>query len=395
VPIYLIGDLAYACTYFLKFGIRKSKSDKTYLFPVSLICLSHFLSSFTSLEGASNEFFRAFGYCFNSLFLIFLIQKNVTTKKDIVFLLKGFTLAFCFASIYGIVEYFQESNPLLSYKSSLTPEGLDVYEIDPYRGYRISSIFEHPIGAGMNFSLFIFFAAFCLSKKDFHLSMFWGLSISIVVLLCFICVFLTKMRSSILFLLIGAIGFLNFKKPRTFVFLSLLLIVFIIGVIYVPQIQTIFLSLFNSEARNSVGGSSLEMRIEQSNAVFKIFNISPFTGLGERFMDYLSERELIGTYSFESVWFEVACKFGLLGLLATAFLILYSVFYVPLKKSAKELFFISLGYWVVYSFSSTPFFRETFYYLILICILKFRSGLLCVSKKTANTNYKQRSLKNA
>lgn len=373
IPLYLIASIGYLAIHFFQ---KKQCCHFFYLTPIIILCLTHFITSFFSLEGFANEIFRAIGYASNLIGNIYLINCYVNKKDDIVFLLKGLTICYCFVTAYGLIEYFLQYNTILSYKSTLTPEGLWVYSIDIYRGYRLCTVFEHPIGAGMNLSLFVFFSLFCLFVLKLKISKKWRLLILLICIISACEVFLTKMRSCIVFLLIGCIGFLSLKNRKQYLVLALGVFGILIVCLLSEQVQGLFLSLFSGFKSDNVGGSSLSMRLSQMETVIKISKLSPIFGLGERFADFLPSNLIAGGLAFESVWFEVVCKFGFLGTLATLCLILYSCFLLPIKCKSKPLFFISSAYWIVYSLTSVPFFRDSFFYLILIVIVKYSFRLL-------------------
>ena len=154
IPISLIMSFFYVVYYVIK----KSK-NKFSFFPLSIplimLALSRFASCFSSLAGFEDEFSRFIGYGFTSCLEVWLIWNIVNSEKDFDFLLKGLTFIFLFAGVYGLIVFATHTNVIFDYKSSLVENGIDAYNAGDIRGYRLTSIFEHPLGAGMNFAIFI------------------------------------------------------------------------------------------------------------------------------------------------------------------------------------------------------------------------------------------------
>ena len=131
-------------------------------------------------------------------------------------MIKGFVLIFFIAEIYGLVGYITQSNIVFEYKSSLTPEGLAEYYYgkDSERGYRLCSIFEHPIGAGMTFgllSIFIIYLYFYKGKKYPYKCLAF-----ITCTLGILCVILTKMRAGILFTIFASGIVIKMSNKKTY-----------------------------------------------------------------------------------------------------------------------------------------------------------------------------------
>jgi asparagine N-glycosylation enzyme membrane subunit Stt3 len=182
--------------------------------------------------------------------------------------------------------------------------------------------------------------------------------------------FFTQQRAGMLVFLIGILSIINFKSKR---FWKTVLLCFVAALIIWPFISdnvALLLSIFNSKYEGTVSGSSISMRFEQLNAVFKIMQEAPFTGLGE-YVDKLYR----GIYAskargYESLWFEQMAKHGIIGVFAYIVMIYYSIYKIPKKYHSKELFFISLSYWMTYTLTSTPYFRIYFLYGIIFYYIK-------------------------
>ena len=373
ITAYLIGSMAFVNIYLVKKKKIYLKSTCPYFTPLLLLSISRFLTCTTSVTGFSDEFSRAIGYLFYSVLQVLLIWKVLNKEEDFYFIFKGYIVIFFISGIYGIVEYITRQNPFFQYKSLLTPEGLTAYRVDAFRGYRLMSIFEHPIGAGINFSLFlilIYLLGFS-SKKSLP---YKGLS-KVAEIMSIICVFLTKMRSGLMFLFIGILGALNFKKKRTYIIVTLVLVFALAIVPLFSDKFLVFLSFFDKTAQSRVGGSSFTQRMMQLKAVFELNQRSPYFGLGTRFMEKVSLSMQSQILGLESIWFEELTKYGWVGVICTIIMIIYSVIYIPYKYKCREVFFISLAYWLTYTFTSLPFVRMSMYYVICFYCIKFKSQI--------------------
>lgn len=387
IPIYMTTSIAYFALYlFKKNELRLSNAKFPYLLPLILMSFCQFASSITALAGFGDQFSRALGFIFHDVIEIYLMWKIIDEREDFEFMFKGYTIIFLAGAVYGFVEYALKYNPLVAYKSTLNPQGISIYNAhDIFRGYRLMSFVEHPIGCGMTFGLFAIFV-FMLYKKKHGFG--YETLAKITAVLCLMCVFLTKMRSSIVMVLVLCLSLISIKKTykvkKRSIYLFIVAVIAVIATYPLYKNYTnVFWSLFSSNAQNAVGGSTLSMRHEQLQSVVKIFKLSPVLGLGDNFKDFLSVAYLNNTFSFESVWFEEMTQHGIFGLASLVIMIYYSVAYIPYKYRSKEACFISLSYWIVYTLTSTPFFRMNFYYYCLFFFIKSSMGL-CEEKQMTN-----------
>ena len=364
IPIYLVMALSFVAIYILKGGFRAKLIMFPFMIPLFVLSVSRILTCFTSLEGFSSEFARAIGFIFGSFIEVVLIWRIVEKEEDFAYLVKGYCIIFAFASIYGLIEYAIKVNPIVEYKSMLTPEGIATYRTDIFRGYRVMSIFEHPIGAGMTFGLFaVFIFLYWTNKKrsNFYI---------IIALLSILCVTLTKMRSSIVFTLIAMMSFVKFNNKRFYkIFFIAVLGVLVAFPIYKDYID-VFLSLFSSTAQQSVGGSDSAMRLRQFGIVLNIMKKSFLFGLGEQCASYLPESLVANALGFESVWFEAMSRYGIIGVIGNVIMLLYSVIFIPRKYKSKQAFWIALAYWLTSTLTSVPFFRMSMYYVVYFYCIK-------------------------
>ena len=372
IPIYLYTSLAFAIIYLYKFGNKKRKAIRfPFFIPLLFMTLSRFLSCFSAVSGFSDQFARSIGFLFHDFIEVWIMWQIIETESDFKYIFKWLRFICLLACIYGMFEYLQQYNPLTAYKSTLTEQGINVYVVNRFRGYRLTSFFEHPIGAGMTLGLFAVFLIWQVVASTEGKQL--RVSYIIIAVMCILCVLLTKMRAGVLFSAIAALSIIKPQKRRTyFILIAGLIALVLLFPLYKDSID-IVLSIFNESARESVGGSNLSMRLSQFDAVYRIMKLSPITGLGDQFSTYISSSYLIGTFGFESVWFEEMAKHGWVGIISTLVMIIYSVIIVPKKYKSKECFLISFAYWVTYTLTSVPFFRMSLYYYVLFYYIKHSS----------------------
>lgn len=369
IPLSLFMSLGFALIYYIKYG----KCIKRKKFPLSLpfyfVTFSRFISCFTAIAGFEDEFPRFIGYLFSSIIEVWIMWQVIETRYDFDFVIKGFVILFFFVGLYSIGEYFMQFNFIFEYKASLIPDGITTYNAGDIRGYRVTSFFEHPIGTGMNCGLYVI--TILLSLIVYHTRICNEKLIYLSVVFCIMCIIFTKMRAGILFTIIGSVSFFNFKDSQIYKLLGgLLLVLFLAFPLYSDNLN-IFLSLFDRNAQDSVGGSNIEMRIEQLEACSYYLEQSPITGFGDQFLAKMKDSGyLFQLRALESVYFEESIKHGILGILATLILMYYSLIKLPKQYHSKELFFVSFAYWLTYSMTSIPFFRMNMYYFALFYIIK-------------------------
>ena len=194
---------------------------------------------------------------------------------------------------------------------------------------------------------------------------------TVTAICCVICIFLTKMRTPIIFLIISLFGVLNFKKRRTYWLLLLFsIILFFLIFDETTNVSNVFLSLFSKKNSAIVGGSNLEMRLEQIKTAFKLAKKSPIVGLGSKYQNVLEKREYIKILGSEGMILYVLPSYGFLGLLAYWCLYNYSIIKIPRFFKSKQLSFLMLGYFITYLISSVPGFKIHLLYIVSFYLIK-------------------------
>lgn len=380
INLNLVMSLFFSALYIIKkqssgknksFYAKKMCLIKKYCFPYKhpmfVMAFSLLLTCFTSVNGFSSEFVRAVGAMFLNLIMVYLIWQIIETKKDFQFLFQGITIVAFVTCIYGLWEYINQNNPLLVYKFSLAGNTLSTYTIGT-RGYRMYSIFEHPISAAMMLSLYTVFVITAIVVYKEKIAFKWIAYITCV--LCLPCMIMTKMRTAFVFLALGMFAFIDINNKRFLkIALASIIVIFMISPV-ISNNLVLFTSLFNKSTQLQMGGSNLHDRLRQLNAVYQLMKMSPIAGLGQKFRTVISNIYTTQALDFESLWFEQMSKHGIVGVLAYIYMIYYSIYKIPKKYKSKQILFVSLAYWGTYTLTSTPYFRVYLYYLAIFYFIK-------------------------
>lgn len=371
ININFVCALYFAMLYCLrKKTVGKEFEKFPYYCPMICIGISLLLTSFTSYSGLIGELVKAFGLIIMDLVIVYIIWKTVNKKEDFEFLFKGITIIVLFACIYIFYEKITQLNPILDYKITCTSNKFSTYrdfQQWDYRGYRCYSIFDHTICASMTFALY---AAITLNLFVKNIRYPYKLLSSITAVMCLPAMFFTQQRTGLVFLFISALSIVDLKKKKFWELIVLGLVVIVIVSPLLSNSINLLLSIFSSKAAIQVSGSSVSMRFDQLDAVFRIMLEAPLTGLGEKFQAYYTGTYASRAMGYESLWFEQMAKHGLCGVLAYVIMIYYSMYKIPKKYKSKTAFFFSMAYWLVYTMTSTNYFRIYFLYTTIFYFIK-------------------------
>ncbi|MFI3319049.1 MAG: O-antigen ligase family protein [Rikenellaceae bacterium] len=343
-----------------------------FLTPFKWLAASYFLSTlFASIGfmGAVSAFVKGITTHLVTVYLMWMLIKD---KRDILFLVKWFTIAFIPITLYAFYEYSIQSNPLMEYQVTLVADAeraLDfTYDAERGRGYRVQSMFEHAIGAGINWAMF-FILTFLLIFRYRWSSTKANLAVAVSII-SLLAIFFTNSRASLVFIMIGSMAVVNFKNSKFYTYLLIGIgVILAASPLYIDYMNNL-LSIFDSKVQASVGGSNLEMRLNQLDAAIALMKRSPIVGLGYKFQNVMSGRTVDALLGMESMWFRILTQFGLLGVVANSVLAYFSLYKIPRKFGSWPLFYISLAYWVTASATSVPGMLLYMYYMILIIIMK-------------------------
>ena len=370
-------ELTLTFFYIASFIIHGSKYQNAYekfplKLPFILYTFSLLISSIFSVAGFLEESTNFIKQILENVILVRVIWQSIDSKKDFNYAFRIITIIIIFSCIYGFYEYSIKSNPISDYKLSMNVSNpIDwTYGADRTRGYRIKSIFDHSIGAGMNWSLYVVAVLTILTKKRIKPSKM-VLPI-IAAILCVPCIILTNSRSPIIFFLICLLMFISPKQKWFFYALPIVLIFSISIIPLLPEgAYNLILGFFDKSVSSSLGGSSLSMRLNQFDASFQLLATSPIYGLGPSFKSVINNdltKRLLGS---ESIWFSVLPETGAIGIFAYLVQIYYTIFKIPLFYKNKSIFFTCLAYWITCSITSIPGFVSAMFYLFIFYNIKF------------------------
>lgn len=376
VPLLTLELVCNLCFAFYFFSIKKSL-NKGRNFPLLnsflLILISLFLSTIFSTVGFGSAITRTIKIVFNDLIFVYLLWSVLSTIKDIQFIIKGFLVMFLFLTIYGFVEKITGLNPINDYNISLNENGGQVtnweYSEDGRLGMgRVRSAIIHPIGLGVCLAglLFLFYGVIINYRRVWRLN---AIKVVIVFLLGICVLFFTNSRSPLVFFGIIFLSFLNFNKKSTYQYLFMGMVVFSLGYsnfeIYLENITSLFSANGSSE---NVGGSNIEMRINQFVSALNLLDGYYLLGLGIKSLQDLYGNDS-GILGAESIWISLAIERGFLGVLAHI-VFLISVLKMGIGRSKLPIWFFTIGWLILTTISSTPGCGISFFLTIIIILSK-------------------------
>lgn len=375
LPLFTL-DLFLTMIFFLQYmRVRKKiphEVDFPYMRPFKFLLISWSISTvfaYIGFVGAVSQFIQT---VFQQIIFIWMLWQLIDIKKDLDFILKWFTVAFFFICIYGLYEHQIQSNPLVEYEASLMGDAdraiMWTYSADSERGYRTQAVFEHAIGAGINWALFIILIL--------SLYINYGYKINnkkltfLTVLLCIPCLLFTNSRGPIVFLILSGLSLINLKNKKVYLLLICGILSIIILQPYLSEYTDNIISIFDSKTQEKVGGSNADMRIEQFDAALALMMQSPIIGFGFKFLNVFNYSLTSALLGLESMWFWIMLQFGLIGVIANIYFAYYSLIRIPKVFHSKSVFYVSLAYWVTASLTSVPGMSYYLYFLVLIIFIK-------------------------
>lgn len=201
---------------------------------------------------------------------------------------------------------------------------------------KISSVFTHPMifGVFLGMALVYFFTCFSNKRNIISLCVMAGL---------LSCIFFCGIRTPIAALFITVTMYLLIRRNfKSFFFVFVIGIIGYFIIIQIPELAETILSIAD-RGSSEVGGSSLEMRLEQLDAAFDEVRNCMMFGKGYAYTSYYWS--IHGThprlYSFESLVFVILCNYGLMGFL------IWGLMFYKLFKISKQIGVKSLGIFII------------------------------------------------
>lgn len=201
---------------------------------------------------------------------------------------------------------------------------------------KISSTFTHPMtfGAFLGMAAVYIYSYIANNKNVVLLGILVGL---------FSCIFFCGIRTPIAALFITiAVYLLQEKNFKTFFYVSMLGIIGYLLIIQIPALSETISSM-TDRSGSEVGGSSIEMRLEQLDAAFDEVKSCMTFGKGYGYNSYYWS--IHGThprlYSFESLVFVILCNYGLVGFL------IWGIMFYKIFRFSKQMREKSLGLFIM------------------------------------------------
>lgn len=384
IPL-LTLDMFLTAIFLLLYFAKRQKMQLEYVsFPYSKpfkwMTISYFLSTLFAYIGFAGAFSQYIGQVLTEFVFAWLMWK-IIDRKDIEYIIKGLAFMFFLSCIYAFYEKFTQTNPIQNYELTLVNDASRAINFlvtdDINRGYRVQSFFEHAIGAGVNWGMFIVLYFTLTTIYKYKLKSKFCL---ITAIICIPCVFFANARGPLVFLMVSILSFVDFKNKKFYKLITLGIILLVVASPLLSDYMNNLLSIFDSKAQEQVGGSNADMRFDQLEAAIELMKRSPLFGLGYKFMNVLHTNLVSRLLGFESIWFRVLTQFGLLGTFVNLMLAYYSLIKLPIHYRSRPLLFFSLAYWITASLTSLPGMLMYLYYLVLIVFIKFSDRYLIERK---------------
>lgn len=192
---------------------------------------------------------------------------------------------------------------------------------------RISSVFPHPMTNGLFLSLSIIYLLYRIKTNATKQNVYF----IILFLLNTLAIFVIGVRTAILAVVISITIYMLLERKLSLLFYTVLNIgIFMLILFQIPEMDTYIKSIYDADA-SDIGGSSIEMRLEQLNGAFKEIKHNIVFGNGYGWHIYYIDNHgdhpiLLG---FESLLFVILCNSGIFGVFIWGVIIYW---YVNINK---------------------------------------------------------------
>lgn len=381
----LMFDAA-ACFFILLlyFGNRgyTQKGKFPFTIPLAIFIISEFCSSF--LSNTRGNFLNFTQNVIIGVSFIYILWQVINSAEDIKKIIKGYSIIFTIAVLLSVLEQFTHYNPVIALERMLlptaAPRGL-IWESHQVRFgiFRAQAFMSISITYGAYCLLFFLFY-FGFSLRHTWANYYNTVKQNIFKVMLCLGIFLSGSKAPILSLLIGFLPYIRFKWIKNIkLWIILIVLVPLSGSLLNRMYRDISDSITVGESYEYTGGSSLAMRKTQLAISYKYFQQAPVIGNGTKFLSTVrqADPEILGA---ESIWFGLLIENGSLGILAYIILLIY-----PLLKrrqgSKKTQWALFLSFITVNTMTTVPGLNFTFYYTLMILIMKSQMIEQSVEKK--------------
>lgn len=302
------------------------------------------------------KFCRLYGFC---LVFFYLLE----TKEDIKIVLESLSIFVIILVGNGLVELILDMNPIGDILASELRDDAFFIDRTDYgsRGMRVHSFLPHSICFGNVCAIFLFLYCFIKTHEMENSDKLY-----FIILLLILGIIMANSRTPLLALMLYAIPFLFNKKMLKYRLL-LIMVVIIAGPFIIDKMYNMLDSMFNPDTRQDVGGSSMEMRLEQLEMSFFLIKDKLLLGNGFSF-DFTIFSEMRGA---ESIWFNLLMYQGIFGCVAYIFMFIESIKRALKTEVAKFLIFLCLGYLLQQSATYNAGLDDFLYYFVYLLIFRY------------------------
>lgn len=359
------------------------KKRKTYLsyHPLSLVIMLSIVGIVIGVFSSITDIVASLPAAISSISsfaIVYMVYHEIKNQQDMDIILKSFVVVCVLLLGYGFYEYLLQDNPVfnevLTWSSrdliygKLFYRGLLLYDADTTRfgSERCSSLMSIYISWGALCVIFIGFMMFCRDKLIIFIKPFcwWGLF-----LMSIFCLYTAGSRSPYVYFAIVAVPFFirDFKVKTKLFGISLL----VIGLfIFQEQVMDIVYSIKHAD---KFGGSSVDMRLMQLNAIRSVLSENLIFGLGLKGGELASSMnpEILGA---ESIWFHTLISGGLVGafLLVCVYICMFKKFVAfssPKTRLSAACFVLG---WITFSsLTSFPGLTISYIFTIMTIIIRY------------------------
>lgn len=335
--------------------------------PMVLLLLSACLSAMFGILEFGRSMITVFGYYVNVFLIIFLLHKEVRTQYDLQKLTKYLYLSISIGVIYGFFTLLIGYNPVILLEQQILPssaENIVVDSFETYRGVKMQSFYA----GATQFCAFVFLSSICYMAVKRNIFNTLTNDVIIIIFIAVVCAFFTKTRAGILASIVSVIYFITTLKSRYYI--KAILYVVLLLIIFAPFFSSnidYLISTFDTKAQENVGGSSIDMRLVQTELTLEILREHPFFGAGVGSL-ILYLRKFYELYGAESIWFQILIQQGIFGAIAYIYLFYYT--FKLISPSMRGYIVMAITFWLTLHTLSTTGLSEYFYLLTFLIIYK-------------------------
>jgi len=196
---------------------------------------------------------------------------------------------------------------------------------------RISSVFRDPQRYALELGLVGLFVFGVVKNIKYQIPL---------LAIIFYAIVSCGVRTPLVALPISLVFVLLYLRKYNYMFSTIVLMAFIFVILpYLsPELSEYIYSVFDSGNNSSVGGSSIEMRLEQFDSCVEIIRDSPLFGRGYSWTVWYMEKfgAHPGALCFESIIFSVMCNSGLMGFAIWGIVVVYYIKIISEDQEYEE-----------------------------------------------------------